>query len=39
MWQKYNGKMEKEYLKEIGKQFLNLAIGIVIFAVVQPLVN
>ena len=31
--------MEREYLKEIGKQLLNLAIAIIVFAIIQPLVK
>ncbi len=31
--------MERDYLKEIGKQLLNLAIAIVVFAIIQPLVK
>ncbi|WP_457642355.1 hypothetical protein [Persephonella sp.] len=31
--------MEREYLKEVGKQLLNLALAIIVFAIIQPLVK
>lgn len=31
--------MEKEHLKEAGKHLLNIAVAIIVFAVIQPAVN
>ncbi len=31
--------MEKEYLKELGKQLLNIGVAIVVFAIIQPLMK
>ena len=31
--------MEREYLKELWKQFLNLAIAIIVFAIIQPVIK
>ncbi len=31
--------MEKEELKEVGKQILNIGVAVIVFAIIQPLMK